>query len=154
MIYAARAHGARASREQEYLEGWQRARAELHNWRRRRQAQQGAELARARQEAIVPLLQLADNFQALLQHVPAELVDHAWVDGVSHVARQMEQLLREFGVEIINGAPVPFNPAWHEAVASVPGGKGAVSGQVVEVVQPGYKMGEWILRPAKVKVAV
>ena len=152
MIHATTVHGQTASRAQEYLVGWQRARAELDNFRKRAVAERSLELTRARAAVIEPLLTLSDNFAAMSQHVPAELADNAWAEGVLHIARQLETLLADYGVERIAPAGQPFDPTQHEAIEQVEQ-PNQTSGLVIEVVQAGYRVGERVLRPAKVRIA-
>ena len=124
------------SREQEYLAGWQRARAEFYNFRKRVNQEQG----------------LADTFQTMTEALPADLTDHAWAQGVVHVARQIKQILREYGVVPIEAIGHQFDPEKHEAVSKV-SKFGTASGCVVEVLQTGYVLEDRVIRPAKVKVA-
>lgn len=150
MIYSSTLHAVSSSREQEYLAGWQRARAELDNFRKQLLEEQGARQLSARREVVESLLLLADNFQALTQHMPENLQSDSWAQGVLHVARQFEQLLNEYGVTQLNPQGQIFDPQLHEAIEEVDGEE---SGLVMAVLQPGYVMGDIVLKPAKVRVA-
>jgi len=152
MKYSHHLHGAGASsKEQEYLEGWKRARAELVNYRQRVEAS-GAQASEAMKRALLePLMSIADNFQAITQHVPPEIEEHAWTQGVLHVARQFDQLLREYGLTVIGKAGEPFDPRRHEAVKEVPAEE-HTQHTVAEVTHRGYQIGETVIRPAKVTV--
>ena len=152
MIHATQLHSQRNTKEQEYLAGWQRARADLDNFRRRLRQQSEDDQARIRKEIVHDLLALADNFAAIVAHRPRELKQDPWAEGVVHVARQLQKLLSDFEVIPIEAEGQPFDPAQHDAVGSVTKA-GVASGQVVEVVQPGYWFRGEVLRPAKVKVA-
>lgn len=154
MKHASHIHGKKpaSSKEKEYLEGWQRSRAELDNFRKRIQASQGESRERLKRELITSLLSLADNFSAITNHVPADLKDNSWVQGVLHVGRQLDQLLQEFGLEKIGQVSEPFDPVRHEAIAHVKDEK-APPDTVVSVVSPGYKLGQTVIRPAKVSVS-
>jgi molecular chaperone GrpE len=134
------------------LAGWQRARADLDNFRRRLGEQNNSERHRLKKEILSSLLPLADNFQAMTDHVPAEFERNAWTDGVRHVARQLDQLLADLGVTPIEALNKPFDPVRHDAVSSVKQ-PDAATGQVIEVIQPGYIFHGEVIRPAKVKVA-
>lgn len=144
--HASQVHGLKNSKEQEYLAGWQRAQADLANFRKRMLAEQGEMSQRAKQMVLEPLLAVVDNFRAITMHLPDDLKDNAWAAGVLHVARQMDQLLADFGVTVIDQTGIPFDPRFHEAVA----GEGE---HVQEVVQVGYQLGEKVLKAAKVKVS-
>ncbi len=105
-----------------------------------------------KREAVMPLLAVADNFAALTQHVPKGLEKDAWVQGVLHVARSVEQILSDMGLIPVGKVKEQFDPHVHEAIEEVEGA-GVQSGVVVEVVQSGYKIGEHLVRPARVKIA-
>lgn len=135
----------------EYLAGWQRAQADLENFKKQQAAQALEFQVRAKAATIEPLLSLADNFNAIVKHVPEEIADNAWVTGVVYVARQLEEVLAEQGVEQIGESGEEFDAVLHEAIETVEG-EDKQSNLVAEVVLPGYRLGEQILRPAKVKV--
>lgn len=136
----------------EYLDGWKRARAELANYRQQVGKQQQYLQAEVQKAAVVALLPLADNFQTMVQHVPGELKDNAWVTGVLHIATQLDQLLVDLGVTKVGVVGEQFNPQLHEAIAEE-ASQAVLAGIITEVVQPGYVVGEITLRPAKVKIA-
>jgi len=151
MFYSSQIHSQTKSSEQEYLAGWQRARAELENLRKRYEQERLTYSDRAKKEMIQPMLSLADNFEALAAHVPEDLAGNSWSQGVLHVSRQFRSLLAELGVEEINPAGADFDPALHEAVeqekSKIPTGK------ITEVLQLGYKINGLVVRPARVRVA-
>lgn len=155
MIHATEVHGKATSRDQEkqYLAGWQRARAELLNYRKRSAQQQADMRQAALRAAIDPLLGLGDNLQSIARHVPAALQTDNWVQGVLHVVRQFETVLQSYNLKPINQAGVPFDPRLHEAVENITDSTVA-AGQVAEIIQPGYRLHEQVIRPAKVKVAM
>lgn len=150
MRYSSELHGASSQREQEYLSGWQRARAELQNARKRFLEAQATGEQRLRAQAVADLLPIADNFRTLISHIPKELEDNPWAQGVLHVEREFSRILEEQGVRVINPQNEIFDPLVHEAVAQVDGG---AKNTVVDVVQVGYAFGDTVLRPAKVKVS-
>lgn len=152
MTHASALHSLISSREQEYLSGWQRARAELDNFRKRIEHEQTTRRTQTQREIITPLLELADNFQTMIQHLPKELEDNAWAQGVTHVARRLEQLLNDYGVSPVGSVGHKFDPSQHEAVSHTKH-KNTASGHIIEIIQVGYKMGDTVIRPAKVKVS-
>lgn len=149
MKKAQKEENSSSNKEQEYLIGWKRARAELLNLRARMDRERVADRKRLQAQSIEPLLEVADHLQALIDHVPEDIKDHAWVQGVLHIARKFEQVLAEQGVEVVNPENQVFDPSAHEAVEQV---EGEGENTVVSVVQVGYRLGDTILRPAKVKV--
>ena len=151
MIHATQIHSSN-QKLLEYLAGWQRARAELDNLKKRQYEEQQATRERLTQEIVQSLLGLADNFHAMTDHVPEDMKNHAWTEGVIHIARQMDQVLEEYGVTTIADTNLKFDPNIHEAVTAQ-GKSKRDGGQVVKILQVGYKMGDQVIRPAKVKVA-
>lgn len=141
--------GEAQSKEEEYLEGWKRARADLENVQKRMADNRIQERAAIKRDVAESLIVLADNFRSLADHAPDP--KDPWVAGVLHVARQFDQTLQDFGVETIAKTGEAFNPAIHEAVEEVKGDQSP--GTVVELVQAGYKIGDIVIRPAKVKIS-
>lgn len=152
MPHATSLHGDRLPREREYLTGWQRAQAELANFRRRMDEQRAVQAAHLRHQVAQPLLTLADHLRAAAASLPADLAEHAWAQGVVHITRQLDALLGELGIARISEVGVPFNPRHHEALDEK-ASRTHVAGTVVTVHQPGYRIGNHVIRPAKVTVA-
>jgi len=152
MPHANHLHGEAQQKAAEYLAGWQRSRAELDNFKKRMQAGLSQQQEQQLRSMVEPLLGLNDNFRAMVAHVPADLRDHPWVSGATHIARQFNDILTSFGVVTLEPLGEAFDPRRHEAIQHVEG-SGQASGTVVEVVQAGYQLRETLLRPAKVKVA-
>jgi len=136
----------------EHLEGRQRAVAELANFKRQQAATMTDQRSRALGAAAQSLLPLADNFHAVLEHVPEDLAKNPWVTGVLHVAKQLDTVLESMGVQQMTVIGELFDPARHEALAEEER-EGAPPGTILEVAQEGYELGELVLRPAKVTIA-
>lgn len=100
------------------------------------------------------LLPALDDFERALAHAEAEEGDeeHTLTRGIRLVQEQMLNALRRAGIEPYSPQGEPFDPHLHEAVATTPV-EGAASGTVVEVYQAGYRLGDDVLRAAKVVVA-
>jgi molecular chaperone GrpE len=129
---------------------WRRAVADLDNFRKRvsRDADQLRLAERARVAA--EWLPVLDNLELALQH--AESDPGAIVEGVRAVREQALAVLNRLGYPRREDIGQPFNPALHEAVATVED-RDMPAGTVVEVVRPGYGTDESLLRPAAVVVA-
>ena len=137
----------------EYLDGWQRARAEFANYKRRTEAERAELLVSAGADVLVRILPAADDFDRAVQTLPDDLKDNAWVAGVMLVQRKLANGLDSSGVKPIPVQPGDtFDPNIHEAITQEDSEQFA-SGQIIGVVQHGYKMGERVLRPAMVRVA-
>src|SRR5436189_2676090 len=100
------------------------------------------------------LLPALDDFERALAHAEAEEGDeeHHLTAGIRLVQQKMLEALRRTGIEAYSPKGEPFDPHMHEAVAQQPA-DGAQPGTVLEVVQNGYRLGDDVLRPARVVVA-
>lgn len=125
--------------------------AEFDNYRRRNERERDS----ARREGAFPvlreLLDVADNFDRALEHAGAD-VPKAFLEGMRLVASGMHDLLDRHGVSKIQSLGAPFDPEIHEALTSSPS-KDVEPNTVIREVQPGYRWGDRVLRPAKVIVA-
>lgn len=128
----------------------QRERADVTNLRRRHDEQIGGLSASVKASIIEQLLPVIDNFDRALKHVPIDLVDNDYVKGVQAVVKQFEKTLADMGVERVKTVGEVFDPNLHEAV-SMEEGDGAVE-VVCEELQPGYRLGEDVIRHAMVRV--
>lgn len=131
-----------------YLDQLQRSVAEFANFRRRtdqERAQLRDTAAKGLLSQIVPVL---DDFERAIAVMPEE-DNSPWTQGIVNIASKLAGVLERSGVEMIESLWQPFDPAFHEAVASEPGTAGT---HVVEVYQNGYRLGSQLLRPAMVKV--
>jgi molecular chaperone GrpE len=138
----------RAERD-EYLEHLQRVAAEFENYRKRAARDQESLVARAAERLVRELLPVLDDLeralQAAEQHEEAKLEE-----GVRLVHRQLADALRKEGVQEIP-TEGKFDPHLHEALLAQP--SEAEQGTVIEVLQKGYRLGDRVLRPARVVVA-
>ncbi len=136
----------------EYLDGWQRARAEFANYKKRVEAER-EEWRRVSNEALLlKLLPVVDDFERAFQKIPQEWTDSPWVNGISMILRKLHALLESQGVKPIQAVGQPFDPQQHEAVLMEENAKHP-DGTVIAEIQRGYRLGERVLRPAQVTVA-
>jgi molecular chaperone GrpE len=145
----ARLQDAEAKRD-EYLDDLRRLAADFDNYRKRSARDQQAFVARAGERVVVKLLPVLDDLQRALeaveQHEEAKVLD-----GVRMTKDALAGLLVSEGVEEITVEGM-FDPHLHEALMTQPA-EGVESGEVVQVVQRGYKIGDAVLRPALVVIA-
>jgi molecular chaperone GrpE len=137
----------------EYLDGWQRARAELANARKRFEKERSEAGQNANSSLLRKMLPALDDLDRAMKTVPDDLREHSWVNGVALIQRKFQSVLESEGVKPIEVKPGDaFDPAWHEAVTHEenPDHK---EGEIIAVVQMGYKFGDQVLRPALVRVA-
>jgi molecular chaperone GrpE len=152
-LAAARADAAeQQGKADSYLDLAQRTQADFVNYKRRAERERAEEAQVARGDLLTQLLPALDDLERALGHVPDELRDNAWAEGMPLVARQLRLALARAGVERIGAEGDAFDPRQHEAVAYQPH-PGYDEGQVAHVARPGYRIGDRIIRPAQVVVA-
>jgi molecular chaperone GrpE len=137
----------------ENLDGWQRARAEFANYKRRVEAERAELTASAGAEALKRVLPAVDDFERAMQTLPDDLKDNPWVSGVLMVQRKLNAALEQSGITPIAIDPGDaFDPNVHEAITHEDSDQ-FTSQQIIGEVQRGYKLGDRVLRPALVRVA-
>lgn len=136
----------------EYLDGWQRARAEFANARKRLERERAEAYGRAAIEHATKMLPILDDFDRALANVPESIEQDDWYQGILLVSRKMHAILAELNAEPIEAVGQPFDPNLHEAL-SLTEAEGFESGTVVEELQTGYRLGDKVLRPSLVNVA-
>jgi len=140
------------AKEAEYLDGWQRARAELSNARKRFQREQQNAYANAKADLLVRLLPIIDDLERAFETLPEHLVGDAWVEGVRLVQQKAQGLLEQEGVAPIDAVGQEFDPLLHQAVTHEPSVQ-VPEGHVIAEMQRGYSIGERVLRPCMVRVS-
>lgn len=125
--------------------------AEFDNYRKRSRRERDEAAGQGAARVLAELLTLADDFDRALEHAGAD-VPAPFLDGMKLVARGLHDLLDRNGVSRIESRGEPFDPEIHEALSSAPSAE-AEPNTVLHEIQPGYRMGERVLRPAKVVVA-
>ncbi len=136
----------------ENLEGWQRAQAEFQNYKKRIARDQDMQSADVRGRVIKRYLEIADDLELALKNKPTEGSGAEWAKGVDLVYRKLLTILDSEGLTRIDPQGQPFDANLHEAVTEEENAEHS-SGTVIEVLRPGYMLGERVLRPAAVKVA-
>ncbi|WP_159731944.1 nucleotide exchange factor GrpE [Methylosinus sp. Ce-a6] len=132
--------------------------ADMENLRRRTEK----EIADAKTYGVTnfarEMLPLADNLRRAVDSVPAQARDGleqsvcTLIEGVELTERDFVSRLARFGVKKIEAQGQRFDPNQHEALFEIPD-ESVPNGTVAQVVEPGYLIGERVLRPAKVGVA-
>jgi molecular chaperone GrpE len=140
----------------EYLEGWQRSRAEFANYKRRVEKEQSEAYQNATGRVIGRFVDVLDDFNRAVQDMPSDTTDATalaqWAAGVSLIQRKLQNILEAEGVERIPAEGRLFDPALHEAVTHEDSDQHE-PGQIISVLRQGYRIGDKIIRPALVRVA-
>lgn len=137
---------------EEYLDGWQRARAEFANYKRRIERERENARAQIAGEVITRYLGIMDDLERALAKAPETEACEEWVAGVKLIYTKFRSILEAEGVETIEEEGLRFDPNIHEAI-SYEESDDHTEGSVIEVTQRGYKLGDRVLRPAMVRVA-
>ncbi len=136
----------------EYLDGWQRARAEFANYKKRNEQERQELFKLANSTLISRLLPIFDDFERAFQTLPRNLLSLTWIDGVALIYRRLQAILDGEGLTPMETEGQSFDPLVHEAVTYEESAE-YQEGQIIGEVQRGYKLGDRVLRPALVRVA-
>jgi molecular chaperone GrpE len=140
------------AKEAEYLDGWQRARAELANARKRFQREQEQAYTDAKGDVLACLLSIVDDLERAVETLPHNLSSLTWVEGILLIQRKLQVLLEQEGVSVIEVASQEFEPSLHQAVTYEPS-ETVPEGHIITELQKGYKLGDRVLRPSMVRVS-
>jgi molecular chaperone GrpE len=144
---------AEAQRQRdEYLDLLRRERAEFENFRRRVARERAEAHDRGAERLVSSLLGVLDNFGFVLE-AAKDSPDEALSKGTNMVYAELLDVLRKAGLQEVPGAGEPFDPNWHEAMLQVEPEEPVDAPVVAEVLRPGYRFKDRVLRPASVSVA-
>ncbi|MEE9508070.1 MAG: nucleotide exchange factor GrpE [Anaerolineales bacterium] len=140
------------SQAEEYLDGWQRARAEFANYKKRIQKESEESRSFITAEIMSKYITVVDDFERALSDRPSDGASDAWAEGVDMIYRKLKTILESEGVEEFSPEGEIFDPNFHEAIGFEESDDHD-EGMIFQVIQPGYKIGERVIRPAIVRVA-
>lgn len=139
--------------KQEYLDGWQRERADFANFKKEELARKNAAMNYANEKFTLELMPVLDAFDMAMGNKEAwEKADKNWRTGVEYIYGQLVNVLANQGVKQLGEVGTPFNPMMHESVETVPAEDKAMSHLIEKVIQRGYMLGDRVIRPARVRV--
>ena len=134
---------------QEYLEGWKRERAEFENYKKDEALRLQARDIFAKRMVLLKLLPIFDSFDLALKNTSDEAKKSDWFLGYTFIQKQFEDFLKGEGIEMIETNGKKFDPTLHEAIEIEGEGEKMM---VKEELSRGYKIGDYVIRPARVKV--
>jgi molecular chaperone GrpE len=140
------------SKANEYLDGWQRARAEFANYKKRVDRDQAQAYQVATGNVVRRYLEVLDDLERALKNRPQKGEGAVWAEGIELIYRKLQNMLENEGVKPMEIENDFFDPNLHEAVVSEDNSE-YESGQIIDVIRQGYVMGDRVLRPAMVRVA-
>ncbi len=131
----------------EFKEKYLRLLADFDNYRKRTATELEAARREGRLEVLRAVLPVLDDLERALEHAEAD--PRAVLEGVRKIKDAFLRILAGLGVEEVPGRGEAFDPAYHEAIGVV---EGEEDGRIAEVYQKGYRVGEFLVRPARVAV--
>ncbi len=138
--------------KQEYLNGWQRAKADLINLKKEIEGRHELSLEKSKRDLLEKFIPVIDSFNMAFNGEAWEKVDEVWRTGVKQIHSQLLSIFSDMNVvEIIPKIGDNYNPIENEAVDMEEGNE-KKDGKVAEVLQNGYKFNGQVIRPAKVKI--
>lgn len=138
--------------KKEYLDGWQRMRADFTNIKKDEETRRGEMIKFASEGLVDDLIPVLDSFAMAFGNKEAwEKVDENWRKGVEYIYAQMYSVLESRGLTEIGKVGEKVDPRMHVAIEEVPPPSEKEENTVSEVVQKGYRLHSKVIRPAKVK---
>jgi len=134
---------AAEAKAKEYLDGWQRERAEIANTRKRDEESKQEFVKFASEGLIIELLPVLDSFDMALSHGSSDL---------EPVRKQLLSVLTAHGLEVLDPLGQNFDPKLHESIGVIKTQDKGEDDKILEVAQKGYILSKKIIRPAKVKI--
>jgi len=134
----------------EYLAGWQRAKADYINFKKDTEEKQNMIFEFANATLLLEILPIYDNFKKAIALAGEE--KNNWLEGIKQIKKQMEDLIKDHGIEEIKTVGEKFNPEFHEAISKEKK-EGIDSGMIISEATPGYLLKGKLLVAAKVIVS-
>ncbi|HET6622530.1 MAG TPA: nucleotide exchange factor GrpE [Candidatus Saccharimonadales bacterium] len=130
----------------------QRTRADFENYRKRTEADKESARTLGKTQAILKLLPVIDNIERAIGHMPEDLKDHKWAQGVAGLVKNLDKSLEGLDLKRIDAKPgTVFDPALHEAIQMDEDSEGETE-VIAEELQPGYLLAGQPIRHAMVRV--
>lgn len=139
--------------KQEYMDGWQRAKADYVNALKRFGADFAMSEFRGKVQAVETLLPAFDALERAKEHLPTGRQAEGMPEGFLAIAKQLESAFAALGLEEVGKVGEKFNPAYHEALGQDTAESLETDNALTVVLEKGWRVGEVVIRPAKVRVA-
>lgn len=143
-----KANEANEAKIEELTNALARAMADLQNYKRRTEEDQGKFVKFANAELLKILLPIIDNFDRSASHMPEDLKKNDWAKGILQIHDEFLKTLEKIGVKRIKTVGEKLDPKLHEGLIAGPGKKDVV----LEELEPGYTLNGDVIKVAKVKV--
>ena len=138
---------------EEQKDGWLRTRADFDNYKKRVQRDATRSYQDAMTSVLKIFLSISDDIERALKNKPEDKELSGWVDGIELIQQKLLNQMKNQGVERIDVKPGDmFDPNLHEAVTQEDN-PDFEEEQIIDILQPGYRISDRIIRPAMVRVA-
>ena len=139
--------------KQEYLDGWQRLKADFVNHKKREEESKAEFLKFAREGLITDILPVLESFHMAFANKESwEKVDPSWRNGVEYIHTQLLQILEGHGLTEIDPLGEEFNPNIHTSMGNIETSDATLYHKIAEVLQLGYRLNAKVISSPKVKV--
>ncbi len=139
--------------KEEYLTGWQKERAEFANYKKQEEDRKSVFFEAVRERILMRFLSVLDNFDMAFANREAwEKVDENWRKGVEYIYSQMSAIFEEYNIKPVGENGENFDPNIHQSMEMVETNKKELEHKIASVIQKGYKLGDRVIRPARVNV--
>jgi len=139
--------------KEEYLNGWQKERADFANYRKQEDDRKANFSESIRERILTRFLTVLDSFNmAFSEKETWNKVDENWRKGIKHIYAQLNNIFEEYGVKEIGVVGENFDPNIHQSIDMTPTDKKEDNHKISEVIQKGYKLGDRVIRAARVNV--
>ena len=137
----------------EYLNGWQKERADFANYRKQEDDRRVNFSESIRERILTKFLAILDSFNMAFSNKETwEKVDESWRKGVEYIYTQLSTIFEEYDVKEIGAVGENFDPSIHQSIEMMPTDKKEDNHKISEVIQKGYKLGDRVIRVARVNV--
>lgn len=137
---------------EEYLQGWQRARADYDNLKRETESRSKDWIDIGTMRVVNELIPVYSNFKLAVDHIPPDQKEVAWVQGVIYIKKNLEDLFTDLGLEIIKTVGEQFDEKLHYAISEEESNDDSPSGIILKESSVGFKKGDKVITTAKVVV--
>ncbi len=131
-----------------YMANWQRAQADLENYKRRAQLERREATDLSNSTLLSKLLSALDDLERTFSRPSSEMRKASWAEGARMSYMKLKGALESEGIKPIEALGQPFDPRYHQAIMRQPGEEGIV----IEEVQKGYTLNDRVIRPSMVVV--
>ncbi len=135
----------------DYLAGWQRAKADLINYKKEIAEEKNDWIMFGKKDLILKIIKVLDHWQEAENHLDENLKKNEWVKGVLNITKELESVLKHEGLEAFGNIGDKFNPEFYESVGVEKSHQ--KQNEVSKILQKGYLYNKKLLRPAKVVLA-